>query len=87
MLSRIVAVALLIGSSEAFTIMTNNQRTASSTTVLQMGLFDGVREAFSAPTLEQSTIDKERETPIDRWMGWSVTSDREQQQQQQITGT
>jgi hypothetical protein len=45
---------------------------ASTSTALQMGLFDGVKEAFSAPALERSTIDAERETPIDRWMGWSV---------------
>lgn len=41
-----------------------------------MGLFDGVKDAFSAPTLERSKIDAERETPIDRWMGWSVASDK-----------
>ena len=39
-----------------------------------MGLFDGVKEAFSAPALERSTIDAARETPIDRWMGWSVAA-------------
>ena len=40
-----------------------------------MGLFDGVKDAFSAPALERSTVASERETPIDRWMGWSVASD------------
>jgi len=40
-----------------------------------MGLFDGVRDAFSAPALERSVLDAERETPIDRWMGWSVVSE------------
>ena len=40
-----------------------------------MGLFDGVKEAFSAPALERTGIDAERETPIDRWMGWSVTKE------------
>lgn len=49
------------------------------TTSLQMGLFDGVKDAFSAPALEKSQIDAERETPIDRWMGWSVKTDEEQQ--------
>mmetsp|Transcript_7818 Transcript_7818/g.17038 ORF Transcript_7818/g.17038 Transcript_7818/m.17038 type:complete len:219 (-) Transcript_7818:107-763(-) len=49
------------------------------TTSLQMGLFDGVKEAFSAPALEKSQIDAERETPIDRWMGWSVKTEDEQQ--------
>jgi len=46
-----------------------------------MGLFDGVKEAFSAPALEKSTISSERETPIDRWMGWSVVSENVPQQQ------
>jgi len=49
-----------------------------------MGLFDGVKDAFSAPALERSSIDSERETPIDRWMGWSVVSENEQQQQQSV---
>ena len=39
-----------------------------------MGLFDGIKEAFQAPTLERSYLDSERETPIDRWMGWNVKS-------------
>ena len=51
-----------------------------TTTALGMGLFDGVKEAFSAPALERSAIDAERETPIDRWMGWSVVSENQQQQ-------
>ena len=45
-----------------------------------MGLFDGVKDAFSAPALERTTLDAERETPIDRWMGWSVAKDSEQQE-------
>ncbi len=40
-----------------------------------MGLFDGIKEAFAAPALERSILDAERETPIDRWMGWSVRPD------------
>jgi len=47
-------------------------------TALSMGLFDGVKDAFSAPALERSSIDKERETPIDRWMGWNVKKMEEQ---------
>lgn len=47
-------------------------------TELRMGLFDGVKDAFSAPALERSTLDAERETPIDRWMGWSVARDNDQ---------
>mmetsp|Transcript_10286 Transcript_10286/g.21145 ORF Transcript_10286/g.21145 Transcript_10286/m.21145 type:complete len:228 (+) Transcript_10286:43-726(+) len=41
------------------------------------GLFDGMKEAFSAPALEKSYLDSERETPIDRWMGWNVDSNKE----------
>ena len=45
-----------------------------------MGLFDGVKDAFSAPALAgRGTLDSDRETPIDRWMGWSVTKDNQQQ--------
>jgi hypothetical protein len=46
-----------------------------SETSLQMGLFDGMKEAFSAPA--PMSIDSERETPIDRWMGWNVQSTEE----------
>jgi len=73
------AAALMTGNgASAFTFVT--PKTSSSTTQLQMGLFDGVKDAFSAPALERSTIDAERETPIDRWMGWSVVSEAEEQQ-------
>lgn len=41
------------------------------------GLFDGVKDAFTAPALERSTLDSERETPIDRWMGWNVQSEEQ----------
>jgi hypothetical protein len=44
-------------------------------TTIRMGLFDGIKEAFAAPALERSVLDAERETPIDRWMGWSVRAD------------
>lgn len=43
---------------------------------LQMGLFDGMKEAFSAPA--SMSLDSERETPIDRWMGWNVKSEESQ---------
>eukprot|EP00560_Eucampia_antarctica_P000136 CAMPEP_0197835852 /NCGR_PEP_ID=MMETSP1437-20131217/27138_1 /TAXON_ID=49252 ORGANISM="Eucampia antarctica, Strain CCMP1452" /NCGR_SAMPLE_ID=MMETSP1437 /ASSEMBLY_ACC=CAM_ASM_001096 /LENGTH=199 /DNA_ID=CAMNT_0043441569 /DNA_START=110 /DNA_END=706 /DNA_ORIENTATION=+ len=36
---------------------------------LQMALFDGMKDAFNAPP---STLDAQRETPIDRWMGWNT---------------
>jgi hypothetical protein len=51
----------------------NNGNVAGSKKMTQLnGLFDGVKEAFSAPP---SQLDAERETPIDRWMGWSVVSE------------
>jgi uncharacterized protein (DUF1778 family) len=52
-------------------IISSTTATTTSTTALN-GLFDGVKEAFSAPP---SQLDSERETPIDRWMGWSVVSE------------
>lgn len=53
-----------------------SRRTSIITTrsTLKMGLFDGLKDAFSAPELSKSVLDKDRETPIDRWMGWSVVS-------------
>jgi len=48
------------------------QITRSSLKPLQMGLLDDVKDAFAAPALERSTLDSERETPIDRWMGWNA---------------
>jgi len=38
-----------------------------------MGLFDGVKEAFGADGMGE--LDIERETPIDRWMGWNAKAD------------
>eukprot|EP00529_Nitzschia_sp_RCC80_P035248 CAMPEP_0113453796 /NCGR_PEP_ID=MMETSP0014_2-20120614/7536_1 /TAXON_ID=2857 /ORGANISM="Nitzschia sp." /LENGTH=182 /DNA_ID=CAMNT_0000345189 /DNA_START=483 /DNA_END=1031 /DNA_ORIENTATION=- /assembly_acc=CAM_ASM_000159 len=52
--------------------MTTTTKSTSTSTSLN-GLFDGVKEAFSAPPTSQ--VDSERETPIDRWMGWSTVSD------------
>ena len=65
-----------MGCVSGFAFLPKSQ---SKNTELYMGLFDGVKDAFSAPALERSTLDAERETPIDRWMGWSVTSERDQQ--------
>jgi len=41
---------------------------------LNMGLFDGVKEAFGGEGM--GDISSERETPIDRWMGWNAKSDQ-----------
>jgi hypothetical protein len=70
----------LAAASDAFVPLNNNKVSAaycSGTSTQLFGLFDGVKEAFKAPALERSTINSERETPIDRWMGWSVTKDNE----------
>jgi len=68
---RLIALtAFLSSTTTAFTITASPK----ATTQLQMGLFDGVKDAFSAPP---SSLDAERETPIDRWMGWSVAKDDE----------
>jgi hypothetical protein len=69
----------LFTATHAFVIPTKSSSTTSRGTSLNMGLFDGVKEAFSAPALERSTLDAERETPIDRWMGWSVASENKEQ--------
>jgi hypothetical protein len=69
--------SLLVTGTQGFAFVPPPHRsTATSNT--QVGLFDGLKEAFSAPALERSTIDAERETPIDRWMGWSVKKDEEE---------
>lgn len=71
----IIVILQCIAVSNGFTIVTTSA-TKSTTTQLQMGLFDGVKEAFAAPA-RTTIIDAERETPIDRWMGWSVTKDKD----------
>ena len=74
------ATALLLTASSVSGFAILPQNGAASSTALN-GLFDGVKEAFSAPP---SKIDSERETPIDRWMGWSVASQNEPQAQQKM---
>mmetsp|Transcript_6305 Transcript_6305/g.9076 ORF Transcript_6305/g.9076 Transcript_6305/m.9076 type:complete len:201 (+) Transcript_6305:97-699(+) len=69
---------MMLGSAAGFAVVPTSQQ---SSTELRMGLFDGVKDAFSAPALERSTLDAERETPIDRWMGWSVSSENQPAQQ------
>ena len=73
---RLVAACVII-VSDGFSVLPSSGR---GSTALRMGLFDGVKEAFSAPALERSAIDSERETPIDRWMGWSVVSENQQEE-------
>lgn len=73
-----VLVVLFASVGDAFTSITQRQTLSSSTELY--GLFDGVKDAFSAPALERSAIDSERETPIDRWMGWSVVSENQKEE-------
>lgn len=80
MLSKITLTAsLLAGTTEAFSVVPSRSQKSSS--ALHMGLFDGVKDAFAAPSLQRSVIDSERETPIDRWMGWSVVSENDKKEQ------
>ena len=62
----------------SFSFITNTQPKCfhrQQSSQLQMGLFDGMKDAFTAPP---SSLDAERETPIDRWMGWNVKPEGEQ---------
>jgi hypothetical protein len=62
----------------SFSFITNAQPKCfhrQQSSQLQMGLFDGMKDAFTAPP---SSLDAERETPIDRWMGWNVKPEEEQ---------
>jgi len=73
--------AIILTSTTAvvsgFTVLPATQNTVNtnvrSNTELY-GLFDGVKDAFGQPP---SSVDSERETPIDRWMGWSVVTENE----------
>ena len=85
-LSAIVLVSCLPVLTAAFGVVTRQQSTRHNGVALRMGLFDGVKDAFSAPALERSAIDSERETPIDRWMGWSVVSENDKVQKA-VAGT
>lgn len=80
MISKIAVTLSILASVESFSVIPHSGSKAFSTN-LHMGLFDGVKDAFSAPALERSSIDAERETPIDRWMGWSVVSENDKAEQ------
>ena len=74
----IIYSSLVASSVDAFAFVSSS-RTAKSTSTQLYGLFDGVKDAFAAPAMETSKISAERETPIDRWMGWSVVSSSEKE--------
>ena len=77
MLRSILLSSALLASTNGFAFVPANMK-SSTTTQLQMGLLDGVKNAFSQPAMERSTLNAERETPIDRWMGWSVVQENQQ---------
>ena len=66
-----------------FSVLPNTQHNIRSSTELY-GLFDGVKDAFTQPP---SSLDAGRETPIDRWMGWSVVSENEVKETAAPVGT
>merc|ERR1712125_4122 len=72
-----------IAATDAFSHISNER--SVSRTQLNLDLFNGVKEAFGAPSLERSEIDAERETPIDRWMGWTVVSENKNQPKEAVT--
>lgn len=63
------SLLLLLPTTTAFILPTTTP-IITSTSALQMGLFDGVKEAFGADGMGE--LDADRETPIDRWMGWNA---------------
>ena len=69
--STLLAIAATTSTTQAFT--TTNNNVVRTQTSLNMGLFDGVKEAFGADGM--GDLDAERETPIDRWMGWNTKKD------------
>ena len=66
MKSSILVAAATTSCAHAF--VTAPSRT-TSLVPLNMGVFDGVKEAFGADGMGE--LDGDRETPIDRWMGWN----------------
>ena len=73
-----ILFSTIVLRAKGFAFVDKTCRISSSS--LKMGLFDGVKEAFSAPALERSTLDAERETPIDRWMGWNANKEDDNNQ-------
>lgn len=75
MKTAILVAAATTSCASAFVQAPATSRTHMS---LNMGLFDGVKEAFGADGM--GDLSSERETPIDRWMGWNAkTTDTPQE--------
>jgi len=71
-------IVCLFSVGDSLSFVSRCGRSSMTSTTLRMGLFDGVKDAFSAPELSKAVVDKDRETPIDRWMGWSVVSEKDE---------
>lgn len=69
--SILIAAATTTSCSQAFVTSPSRMSSPSS---LNMGLFDGVKEAFGAAD-GMGELDGDRETPIDRWMGWNAKTE------------
>eukprot|EP00593_Proboscia_inermis_P009906 CAMPEP_0171322400 /NCGR_PEP_ID=MMETSP0816-20121228/114931_1 /TAXON_ID=420281 /ORGANISM="Proboscia inermis, Strain CCAP1064/1" /LENGTH=206 /DNA_ID=CAMNT_0011820859 /DNA_START=419 /DNA_END=1039 /DNA_ORIENTATION=- len=64
-----------ISLTQSFTFLPA-AKTSRNVGLSQLNLFDGMKNAFGSPPLEKSSaLEPERETPIDRWMGWTTTPD------------
>lgn len=74
MKTAILVAAATTSCASAFVQAPATSRTHMS---LNMGLFDGVKEAFGADGMGE--LSSERETPIDRWMGWNAKTDTPQE--------
>mmetsp|Transcript_23266 Transcript_23266/g.50404 ORF Transcript_23266/g.50404 Transcript_23266/m.50404 type:complete len:197 (-) Transcript_23266:248-838(-) len=74
MKSSILVAAATASCAHAFVTAPVNTRTSVST---NMALIDGVKSAFGGDGMGE--LDSERETPIDRWMGWNTKKDAPQQ--------
>ncbi|KAL7525401.1 hypothetical protein ACHAXR_002929 [Thalassiosira sp. AJA248-18] len=76
MKSSLIVAAATTSCAHAFVPTT--PATSRTSVSLNMGLFDGVKEAFGSDGMGE--LGKERETPIDRWMGWNAKTEDAPQQ-------
>ena len=87
-------ISTMKGTSTTAIILASTTAAVSSFSVLPTqharsqtelyGLFDGVKDAFTQPPSE---LESGRETPIDRWMGWSVVSENDVKEIAEPKGT
>ena len=70
--------SIIVAASSISTCTSFVPPTQSRPSTSLNGLFDGVKEAFGADGM--GSLDGDRETPIDRWMGWNAKSSDEPQQ-------